>query len=101
MPKDRTKKRVARRTPSGRLSFHTRKKKTGRARCALCAAILRGVSAARGLSHTQRVPSRPFGGYLCPACLGEAVALAARVMNKELKLSDVDARWRPFVESIL
>lgn len=101
IPKNRAAKRATRRTPSGRLSFHRVGKKPGRAACALCASRLRGASLARGLSRTQRVPSRAFGGFLCPACLGEIVALAARVESRDLKLSDVDAGRRAFVESLL
>jgi len=99
-PKNRFASRIARRTPSGGLSFHRVKKRAGRPRCALCSLPLR-ASSARSIAHTQRAPSRAFGGFLCPSCLGEVIALAARVASKDLRLSDVEPERRALVEKIL
>ncbi|WP_457611700.1 50S ribosomal protein L34e [Methanocaldococcus sp.] len=67
-------KKVYVRGPGNRTLIHYRRKKVGRAKCALCGAQLNGVPRGRQaeiskLSKTEKRPERPYGGYLCPKCL--------------------------------
>ncbi|MCD6488154.1 MAG: 50S ribosomal protein L34e [Desulfurococcales archaeon] len=79
----RSKRRVYRRTPGGRVVIHYRKRRPGPARCALCGRPLNGVprlvpSMLRKLAKTEKRPERPFGGYLCPQCLRKQLKEAIR-----------------------
>lgn len=66
----RTKKRHIRKTPGGRVVVHYEKEKRNKDRCAVCKGELRGVYHGRGdFSKTFRIVKRPYGGYLCHACL--------------------------------
>ncbi len=67
-------KRVAKRTPGGRVVLHFRKKRPGYAKCAVCKRELHGVARGRSseirrLSRSRRRVSRPYGGYLCSSCM--------------------------------
>ncbi|NOZ59060.1 MAG: 50S ribosomal protein L34e [Euryarchaeota archaeon] len=72
--RSRSLKRVAKRTPGGRLVFHFRKKRPGYAKCAICKRELHGLprgrsSEVRRLPRSRRRVSRPYGGYLCSSCM--------------------------------
>ncbi len=72
--RSRSLKRVSKRTPGGRLVLHFRKRRPGSPKCALCKRELHGVARGRGtelsrVRRSQRRVSRPYGGYLCSACM--------------------------------
>ena len=72
--RSRSVKRVAKRTPGGRLVIHFKKKRAGYAKCAICKRELHGVARGRSseirkLPRNRRRVSRPYGGYLCSACM--------------------------------
>lgn len=72
--KSRTFRRVFVKTPGNRIVKHYVKRKPGKAHCATCKDVLKGVpqvmtSKLRNIPKTQKRPERPFGGVLCAKCL--------------------------------
>ena len=100
LPKNRCKKRVRVRTPTG-FSWHFKKKRSGKPSCFGCGGSIQGAAHSRSLSKTQRSPSRAFGFSLCHSCVGDVASMAARVSKGEARLADVNIRFRPFVEKML
>jgi len=81
--RSRSLKRVAKKTPGGRLRIHYRPKRHGLARCAECKKPLPGVptgpvSRIRKFTHSKRTVSRPFGGNLCSSCMRKEIKRRAR-----------------------
>ena len=75
--------RVYVRLPSSTVTVHYRKRRPNRAKCAMCGRELNGVPnlrpvELRKLPKTARRPERPYGGYLCPACLRKYLKKAVR-----------------------
>ncbi|MQY69224.1 MAG: 50S ribosomal protein L34e [Hadesarchaea archaeon] len=71
------------RTPGGRTIVHYKEERAGVARCASCGRPLGGVprvrlSELRSLPRSSRMPNRPYGGYLCPACVRQTIKETAR-----------------------
>ncbi|MFH1431785.1 MAG: 50S ribosomal protein L34e [archaeon] len=71
-------KRIATRTPGGKLTYNYRKKKVSAATCSNCNQKLGGVPRMRAfeinkLPKTKKRPERAYGGVLCPACLEEKI----------------------------
>ncbi|MDI6642508.1 MAG: 50S ribosomal protein L34e [Candidatus Hodarchaeaceae archaeon] len=71
-------------TPGGRVLVHYKEKRSGKPKCASCGRPLGGVpwvraSRLQSLPRSSRMPNRPFGGYLCPACTRQVIKEAARV----------------------
>jgi len=82
--KSRTKRRVKKRTPSGKVKTVYLKRKPQPAKCANCKAILKGVprktpSKLKSIPKTQRRPERPYGGNLCSKCM------RAKIISKTRK----------------
>ncbi len=99
-PRNRTKKRVPRKTPGGAKTFLIKKEKHGVASCAICKNALQGTTTARAISKSVRKPTRLFGGNLCANCTSRVISLSALVEGKELRLADVDLRFRERVKQI-
>lgn len=81
--RSRSLRRVCKRTPGGKTVIHFEKRKPNPAHCALCGRVLHGVPRLRPvelrkLPKRARRPERPYGGYLCPACLARLLKEAAR-----------------------
>ncbi len=77
----RSKAKVYVRTPGGRTVIHYRRRRKGRARCAMCGKPLHGTVVsfeARWLPLTAKRPERPYGGYVCASCLSKGIAEAVR-----------------------
>ncbi|MBI4441172.1 50S ribosomal protein L34e [Candidatus Woesearchaeota archaeon] len=74
--KSRSKRRIMRRTPGGRNVVHLKPRKQSKAHCAVCRQALKGV-AQKGAASEKR-PSRPYGGYLCSACVRQMMIERAR-----------------------
>ncbi len=106
-PHKRRLKKVAVRTPGGRVVYHYRKEKTGKHVCALCGKPLHGVphgkrsAQVRKLSKSERRPERVFGGVLCAECTRKIIELATFVKSGEIDIKDVGMRERKFVEQAL
>ncbi len=72
--KSRTLRRVFRKTPGNRVVKHYVKRKPGKAHCASCGDVLKGVPQERAakmknMPKSQKRPERPYGGQLCSKCL--------------------------------
>ena len=71
--RSRTLRRIKIKIPGGASIIHYLKRKPSPARCAECKKPLHGVASKRPsrmkkLAKTKKVPSRVFGGNLCPSC---------------------------------
>lgn len=83
MLRSRSKKRVQRRTPGGKIVTHYKKEKPGKQKCGRCGKLLSGVPNAvpldvRKMSKSERVPTRPYAGVLCPRCTEDLVRYSTR-----------------------
>jgi large subunit ribosomal protein L34e len=81
--RSRTLRRIRKRIPGGASVIHYLKRNPSPARCARCGAALHGTASKRPsvmkrLAKSKRVPSRIFGGNLCPSCTREALKERAR-----------------------
>ncbi len=76
--KSRTFRRIFTKTPGGRTVLHFKKKKPGKAKCAMCGSVLAGVARERDakmkkLGKTKKRPSRAYGGYYCGKCIRKVI----------------------------
>ncbi len=102
-PKNRSSsvRKIFSRTQKGRISIrYRRKKKEGLHHCAVCGGILQGVTTARGLARSERVPSRKFAGVLCHNCVSKVIVLASRVKGGQLPENEVEVRYKRYVSAI-
>ncbi|QOJ79613.1 50S ribosomal protein L34e [Infirmifilum lucidum] len=78
--RSRTKKRKTVRTPGGRHVLRILDKKHDYPKCAVCGAPIQGVPKLTIKEERKgvKVPTRPYGGYLCHRCLKQGIKLAAR-----------------------
>ncbi|RLE66133.1 MAG: 50S ribosomal protein L34e [Thermoprotei archaeon] len=78
--RSRTIKRKIVRTPGGRLVIRILPKKHNVPKCALCKKPLQGYPkmTAKEERRGHRPPQRPYGGYLCHACLKALLKSAVR-----------------------
>jgi large subunit ribosomal protein L34e len=66
-------RKVAVKTPGGRVVIHREKRNPKPAHCANCGSVLKGVPKLRpvrmtNLAKTKKRPERPYGGILCSSC---------------------------------
>jgi len=83
MLRSRSRKKVKKRVPGGRTVTHFREGKPKRKVCGRCGKQLSGVPSAvssvmRNLAKSEKVPTRPYAGVLCPDCVERLVAYATR-----------------------
>lgn len=83
----RTKKKVKKKVPGGRLKLHYKRKKPGILRCAVCKKPLRGVpklekTKLKKFPKSKRKVSRIYGGNLCHKCLKEKILSNTREKYK-------------------
>ncbi|MBS3165423.1 50S ribosomal protein L34e [Candidatus Woesearchaeota archaeon] len=76
-------RKVHRRVPGSRTVLRYERRKPSRAKCGKCSQPLPGIPRERpyrvhGLAHTQKRPSRPFGGTLCSECMRQEMRRRAR-----------------------
>ena len=76
--RSRSLKRKYTRTPGGKSVIHYRRKKSSKAKCAVCKSPLSGVPALRPsefrkLPKSKRRPNRPYGGNLCSRCMRKLI----------------------------
>jgi len=96
-PKDRVKKRIFRRTPSGAVKTATKEAIKHVPKCGMCSVRLKGTSYSRGLRKTERRPERPFGGCLCHKCTERVMLYRARVKNDDIKSSEVPLQFQKYL----
>ncbi len=89
MLRTRARKRVKKRVPGGSTVTHYKEAKSARKKCARCGTQLSGVEnevccVLRNMSKSEKVPSRPYAGVLCPDCVERLVRYTTRfeVKNK-------------------
>jgi large subunit ribosomal protein L34e len=71
--RSRSLRRVQVRVPGGNTVRRYERRAPGKAQCAICGAVLKGVPRAHPLEmkkipKSSRRPERPYGGVLCSAC---------------------------------
>jgi large subunit ribosomal protein L34e len=81
--RSRSLRRIKIRIPGGASVIHYLKKKPSRASCATCGKQLHGVASKRAskmkrLAKTKKVPTRKYGGNLCPSCTKQTLKQGAR-----------------------
>jgi large subunit ribosomal protein L34e len=84
--RSRTLRRIKKKIPGGASIIHYLKREPSPARCADCKTPLHGVaskSAAKmkRLAKSRKVPSRVFGGNLCPSCVKRVLKERAHTRN--------------------
>ncbi len=97
LPKDRRKKRIFRRVPSGEVRMAFKEEKKHVPRCAICKVELKGTSYSRKLSPSERRPERPFGGYLCHKCAEKVMKYRTWVKTNVVKPSEVPMLYQRYL----
>jgi large subunit ribosomal protein L34e len=100
--RSRSLKRRQVRIPGGKTVTQYNYKKPSKHICAICKALLHGTPRGRPieikkLDKTSKRPSRPFGGQLCAACTRKIMLLRAQIIDKQIKLDDVQLSLKPYV----
>lgn len=93
-------KLVYRRTPAGRVASIYKGARGKPARCGICGAILGGVKATGRAAKSERVPSRPFAGNVCGACVRDMVKAKARIRAGAAKPEDFAHAKRALMKSV-
>jgi len=73
------KRKIHVRTPSSGVVVHFERRAFPAPTCTGCGAVLHGASADRGISKTEKRPSRPFGGVYCSPCSRARIRASSRV----------------------
>ncbi|MEM2237010.1 MAG: hypothetical protein QXR26_00460 [Candidatus Caldarchaeum sp.] len=73
----RSRKRIAVRTPGGRVKLFFRESMPGKPRCCYCGRTIHGVVSNRRGSLSSKTVSRMFGGVVCASCLAERIVTVA------------------------
>lgn len=84
MFKSKTLRKVYRKTPGNKVVIHFKKKKPGKAKCAGCGALLKGIPRERPhkmrkMAKTKKKTSRPYGGYFCSRCMRKLIIEKSRI----------------------
>jgi ribosomal protein L34E len=90
MKKSRSKKIIQKKSPKGRKIVRLEKRKKEVARCAICKREI-------VLSKNRK---RPFNNVLCAQCTSKVLQLASRIERGELKLDDVEGKYRSYILQI-
>lgn len=88
-------------TPGKKTKKRYKRRKSEKAKCAICKTEIQGVSTRRKLAKTKKRPGRVFSGELCQECSQEVMKLYTRVKNSEIDIFDVGIRYKRHVEQIL
>jgi large subunit ribosomal protein L34e len=96
-PNERFKKKTFKKIPGGKTVVRRKEAKDGAAKCAICKEELKGTSCSPKLSKTERRPERPFGGYLCQKCSEKVFIYKTRVMNNDMKISEVPMQFQKYI----
>ena len=80
--RSRSRKRIAKRVPSGESRVFYVSRSAYAARCSVCGKPLGGVPRDLGVirygARTLKRPERPYGGVLCSRCLAVAYKISIR-----------------------
>lgn len=84
----RARKRIVKKkSPKGREIIRIEKVKPKKVVCGICGKEF----------YPSKNFKRPFNNVLCPSCVKETIKIASRVERGEIKLSDVDAKYKKYV----
>lgn len=86
----RSKKIIQKRSPKGRKIIRIKKIKKETARCAICG---------RKINQSTN-KKRPFNNVLCAECTSKVFQLASRIERGELKLDDVEGKYKNYILQI-
>jgi len=86
--RSRTFRRVFKKTPGGNTRKYYLKRKPGKAHCAGCGDVLKGVPRERPykmqhIPKTKKRPERPYGGVLCSKCMRNKIIEQTRAVSKQ------------------
>jgi len=108
MLRTRSRKRIRKKVPGGSTVTHYKEAKPARKTCGRCAKQLSGVendvtSVLRNLSKSQKVPTRPYAGVLCPDCVERLITYATRfeVKHKHPEYADMNLQRDLTIEKYL
>jgi large subunit ribosomal protein L34e len=84
--KSRTLRKVFVKVPGNTIKVHYRKRKPGKAKCAVYGTVLQGVARAnpsglRNMPKTEKRPQRPYGGVLSSKAMREKMKQKARALQ--------------------
>lgn len=87
MLRTRSRKRVQKRTPGGRVVTHYKAEKAKAKTCARCGEALSGVANATNselskLSKSEKIPTRAYAGVLCQGCVESLYRYSTRLEVK-------------------
>jgi len=77
--KSKIRKRTYVKTSTGTTIFYSKPRKKS-VFCVSCNSILQSTNLYRGVTKSQKRPSRPFGGVLCAACVRDTFRQRARLL---------------------
>ncbi|MGB9703421.1 MAG: hypothetical protein ACP5HJ_01150 [Candidatus Micrarchaeia archaeon] len=86
----RSKKIIQRKSPKGRKIIRIKKRKKEVGRCGICKREII-------ISDTKK---RPFNNVLCAECTSKVFQLASRIERGELKLDDVEQKYKNYILQI-
>jgi large subunit ribosomal protein L34e len=108
MLRSRSKKKVQVKTPGGRTVTHIKEGKPSKKTCGRCGVNLAGVpsdlsSIIRNMAKSEKSPSRPYAGVLCPACVDRLVRYTTRfeVRSKTPEYADMELQRDLTIEKYL
>jgi large subunit ribosomal protein L34e len=108
MLRTRARKKVQVKTPGGRNVRHTKEGKPSKKTCGRCGINLGGVpsevsSVMRNMAKSEKVPSRPYAGVLCSACVERLVIYTTRleVKNKYPEYAEMELQRDLTIEKYL
>lgn len=105
-PKDRTAKKVFRKTPK-QTKCIAAKKKAGKLHCSICNRIMhgtpsgKGIAATRKLSKTEKRPSAIFAGLLCNKCRTIVLEEALKIKYAGKKKEECSIKLGKFVDEAM
>jgi large subunit ribosomal protein L34e len=81
--RSRSLRKVAVKTPGGKVAIHYKKRNPKLAHCANCGDVLKGMPRARpylmkNMGKSKKRPERPFGGKLCSKCSRSSIKQKAK-----------------------
>ncbi|MBI5229143.1 50S ribosomal protein L34e [Candidatus Micrarchaeota archaeon] len=103
--KRRWKRKVKRKSPSGKAIVFYKRRKPSHAVCALCGSKLGGVPKGRPseigkLSLTEKRPERLFGGVLCHACCETVLKEKTRLTEGVVSEKDLDLLHLKYIKML-
>ncbi len=87
--RSRSRRKIYRRTPSGKVKIIIREKKKKNGRCGICKSKIKFKKNSRIL------------GDICNSCLSTVISYYTKIINNDMKIEDVDLIFRKYVEILL